>query len=160
MAKTCADVDWPTTKDGSKNDDRFTIPQVTNEDGTRDMRYNLFEKPNFCKSEQLTTSGSNEYEATSAPHAPGVYQISTTDGPGRPTTKYTGMSGDLSTRIDQHGRGESNISEQMNEASGQGMNTRVQYSETDSRAEARGQEMFLLDQHNFDWNDRNNGGRD
>jgi hypothetical protein len=91
----------------------------------------------------------------------GVYQIMTTPGLGRPSMVYTGMSNDLSRWLQEHGRGGGdNIASLMNQAAYRGMNTRFRYAPADNIFEARGQELFLLDQQSFPWNAMNNGGID
>jgi len=83
----------------------------------------------------------------------------TTSGVGRPETQYSGMSMNVNRRLDEHGRGGlDNIAEQMNQAAYRGMDVRARYAPADSALEARAQELFLLDQRNFAWNSRNNGG--
>lgn len=85
----------------------------------------------------------------------------TTNGIGRPSVQYSGMSGDLNRRLGQHGYGGSdNLSWHMHQANYRGMDTRVRYAEADSQLEARAQELYLLQQREFNWNLRNNGGRD
>ncbi len=71
----------------------------------------------------------------------------------------SGMSMNVSRRLDEHGRRElDNIATQMNQAAYRGMDVRARYAPADSALEARAQELFLLDQRNFAWNSRNNGG--
>jgi hypothetical protein len=81
---------------------------------------------------------------------PGVYQIMTTPGYGRPSTMYTGMTNNLGRRLQEHGRGGfDNIAHPMNQAGYRGMDTRYRYAYADNPFEARAQELYLLNQHNF-----------
>lgn len=158
MSRSTRDVGWVTRVDGQR-DQRYTMPQMLNNDGSRDRRFNSYDRPNFGASEVLTHGRSQYYETINAPRSSGVYQLSTSDGYGRPTTQYTGMSNDLSRRIDEHARGGfDNLATQMNQAANRGMDVRVRYAPAATPYEARAQEMFLFDQRNFNWNDRNNGG--
>ena len=83
----------------------------------------------------------------------------TTNGMGRPTTQYSGMSINVNRRLDEHGRGGlDNIATQMHQAANRGMDVRGRFAPADDAFEARAQELYLLDQRNFAWNSRNNGG--
>jgi hypothetical protein len=83
----------------------------------------------------------------------------TTNGMDRPTTQYSGMSSDISRRLDEHGRGGlDNIATQMHQAAYRGMDVRGRFASADNPLEARAQELFLLGQRNFAWNSQNNGG--
>ncbi len=83
----------------------------------------------------------------------------TMGGMGRPAVQYSGMSNDVHRRLDEHGRGGlDNIALQMHQAANRGMDVRARYASADNPLEARAQELFLLDQRNFSWNSRNNGG--
>jgi hypothetical protein len=85
----------------------------------------------------------------------------TTDGVGRPTAQYSGMSEDLNRRLNQHGYGGSdNISWPMHQANYRGMDVRVRYAEAGNGLEARAQELYLLGQRNYSWNANNNSGND
>ncbi len=46
----------------------------------------------------------------------------------------------------------------MNQANNRGIDTRARYAFANNELEARAQELALLDQRNFDWNSKNNGG--
>ncbi|CAF3551591.1 unnamed protein product [Rotaria sp. Silwood1] len=160
MSRTFSNIGWVTRNDGER-DQRYTMPQVLNIDGSRDRRFGLFEQPRFGTSDILTQGRSQYYNGTNAHSGPGVYQLMATYGVGRPTTQYSGMSLDVNRRLDEHGRGGlDNIATQMNQASYRGMDVRARYASADSPFEARAQELFLLDQRNFSWNSRNNGGID
>ena len=72
---------------------------------------------------------------------------------------YTGMTNNLGRRLQEHGRGGfDNIAHPMNQAGYRGMDTRYRYAYADNPFEARAQELYLLNQHNFPWNAMNNGG--
>ncbi|CAF3209923.1 unnamed protein product [Rotaria sp. Silwood2] len=160
MSRTSRNVGWVQRNDGER-DQRYTMPQVLNADGSRDRRSGLFETPSFGTSEILTQGRSRFYNEINAPHGPGVYQLMTTNGAGRPTTQYVGMSNDVSRRLDEHGRRENdNIMIQMNQAANRGMDVRACYAPADNTLEARAQELYLLGQRDYSWNDRNNGGAD
>jgi len=89
----------------------------------------------------------------------GVYQIMTSDGAGRPTTQYSGMSNNVNRRLNEHGYGGSdNLTWQMHQANYRGTDVRVRYAEADSALEARAQELYLLGQRDYNWNSRNNDG--
>ncbi len=78
---------------------------------------------------------------------------------GRPTHRYTGMSNDMHRRINEHGRGGlDNISPFMSQAQNRGIDTRVRYAPASSPLEAKAQELSLLENRNYDWNSKNNGG--
>ncbi len=78
---------------------------------------------------------------------------------GRPTIRYTGLSNNINGRIDDHGRGGwDNIASFMSQAQDRGIDTRIRYAPASSPMEARAQELSLLEQRNFDWNSKNNGG--
>jgi hypothetical protein len=70
MAKSDRNVGWVLRQDG-EIDQRYTMPQVTNTDGSRDMRYNLFQPAVFGPSESLTNGHSQYYQPNSAPYNPG-----------------------------------------------------------------------------------------
>ncbi|CAF3506450.1 unnamed protein product [Rotaria socialis] len=158
MSRTLRDVGWVTRKDGEP-DQRYSMPQVLNVDGSKDKRFGSFETPSFGTSETLTHGRSQYYDQTSAPSGPGVYQLMTTNGIGRPKIRYTGMSNDIGRRLDEHARCTSdNITTQMNQAANRGMDVRARFAPADSALEARAQELFLLGQRDYAWNERNNGG--
>ncbi len=70
MAKSKKDVGWVSRQDG-ETDRRYTMPQVLNTDGSRDMRYNLFQQPVFGPSVPLTTGYSRYYESSNVPNNTG-----------------------------------------------------------------------------------------
>ena len=89
----------------------------------------------------------------------GVYQLMASNGVGRPATQYSGMSINVSRRVNEHDRGGlDNIALQMNQAANRGMDVRVRYAQANSPFEARAQELYLLNQRDYAWNSRNNGG--
>ncbi|UJR16739.1 hypothetical protein I4U23_003639 [Adineta vaga] len=160
MARSQRDIGWVLRNDRER-DQRYTMPQVLNFDGSRDRRFGLLEQPVFGSSDLLTQGRSRYYNGIDGGYGPGVYQLMTMAGMGRPTTQYTGMSLDLHRRLNEHGRGGSdNIALQMHQAANRGMDVRARFAPADNIFEARAQELFLLDQRNFSWNSRNNGGID
>ncbi|CAF0796889.1 unnamed protein product [Adineta ricciae] len=135
------------------------MPQVVNIDGSRDRRFGSFQQPVFGSSDLLTQGRSQYYNDIGAHNGPGVYQMMTTSGVGRPTIQYAGMSMDVHRRLNEHGRGGmDNIAVQMQQAANRGMDLRARFAPADSAFEARAQELFLLNQRDYAWNSRNNGG--
>ena len=158
MSRSMGNIGWVQRQDGER-DERYRMPQMLNNDGSRDRRFNLYEQPSFGSSELLARGRSQYYERTSTSHLAGVYQLSTSNGYGRPTTQYTGMSNDLERRVNEHARASSdNLQLQMNQAANRGMDVRMRFAPADNPFEARAQELFLLGQRNFNWNTNNNGG--
>ncbi|CAF0804118.1 unnamed protein product [Rotaria sp. Silwood1] len=86
MSRTFSNIGWVTRNDGER-DQRYTMPQVLNIDGSRDRRFGLFEQPRFGTSDILTQGRSQYYNGTNAHSGPGVYQLMATYGVGRPTTQ-------------------------------------------------------------------------
>ncbi|CAF1063953.1 unnamed protein product [Didymodactylos carnosus] len=137
------------------------MPQMLNGDGSRDLRFSRFETPSFGPWQTLTNRHSNYYEGNNAPSASGVYQIATTTGLGRPNIRYSGMSNDVHSRVNDHGRANGdNLDIQFNQARNRGISTMVRASASSSAYEARAQELQALDSRNFSWNHYNNGGID
>ena len=66
---------------------------------------------------------------------------------------------DVNRRLNEHARGAlDNIATHMHQAAYRGMDVRGRWASADDALEARAEELFLLDQRNFAWNCRNNGG--
>ncbi|CAF1291299.1 unnamed protein product [Rotaria sp. Silwood1] len=72
MSRTFSNIGWVTRNDGER-DQRYTMPQVLNIDGSRDRRFGLFEQPRFGTSDILTQGRSQYYNGTNAHSGPGVY---------------------------------------------------------------------------------------
>jgi hypothetical protein len=70
MSRTLNNVGWVTRNDGER-DQRYTMPQVLNGDGSRDRRFGLCEKPIFGSSDILTQGRSQYYDTTNAHSGPG-----------------------------------------------------------------------------------------
>ncbi|CAF3496364.1 unnamed protein product [Adineta steineri] len=158
MSRTLKDIGWVVRNDGEP-DRRYAMPQVLNYDGSRDRRFDLFQQPTFGPSQLLTQGRSQYYNGIDAHAGPGVYQLMTMPGMGRPTTQYSGMSNDLSRRLDEHGRGGwDNLASPMHQAAIRGMDVRARFAPADGALEARAQELLLLGQREYSWNSRNNGG--
>jgi hypothetical protein len=75
MSRSLSNVGWVTRNDGDR-DQRFTMPQVLNADGSRDRRFGLLEQPRFGSSEILTQGRSQYYDPTNAHNSSGKYNTS------------------------------------------------------------------------------------
>lgn len=162
MSKTEKDVGWVQKKDGSI-DKRFTMPQVLNQDKSRDMRFGLNEPPKFGSWNTLTEGNSKYYNSQPVSRGQfGTYQVGTAK-PGRPGPKeqvYVGKDSNLGSRPNDHGRGgDDNISDLMNRAQNQGLNTYVRTAKAANGMEMRAQELYELGTAHFSWNNQDNGGR-
>lgn len=161
-ARKTSNVAWVLRADGQR-DQRYTMPQVVRADGGRDQRYSTLQAPQFSAWNPLTQGRSQTYQSQPVqPGVPGVYEISTRQPGvvGRPNVQYAGMDSHLGRRGNDHGRGGSdNIADLVARAANQGLNTQIRYAQANSVAEARAQELYLLDQSLYSWNSQNNEGR-
>ena len=70
MSRSLSNIGWVVRQDGGR-DQRYIMPQVLNVDGSRDMRFGLFEQPKFGSSDVLTEGRSQYYHLTNAHSGPG-----------------------------------------------------------------------------------------
>jgi hypothetical protein len=161
MQKTDKDVDFPTKNDGTR-DKRYTVPQVINQDGSPDQRYDKLQKPVFGEPHTLIEGDSKFYNPVEKKEGqPGTYILSTDAGkPGPKEAQYVGKEANSGSRCNDHGRGgEDNLSDLTNRAQKQGKDVIVQTADANSTLEERAQEKYLLDKSTYSWNDKDNDGR-
>ncbi|CAF1264209.1 unnamed protein product [Adineta ricciae] len=70
MARSIRDIGWVLRGDG-EHDQRYTMPQVLNIDGSRDRRFGSFQQPVFGSSDLLTQGRSQYYNDIGAHNGPG-----------------------------------------------------------------------------------------